>query len=516
MSTYYFKIKKRKKYSNLEKKNFFFNKIYNTKINKSSIIYKNWLPNIAKHYIKNGNKKTIFKKIKKELLKIYNDLINQKKIIWVIVLNESHQRSDFITSSFKKKFSKYTKKNYFKKKNIIEKIKKKEKKNNNSIFEYEKQKFNNKKINWYKNFYFYKLTFFFISKQTFFWFINIFKIFKKKKFFRKNNKMFFKNFFFKKIIKKITRNYKYNFKKTKIYKIKYFKKKKFINFFSKYIIFNFIKKKKHFFNFRSINTKKKKYKKNYFFWNYFFWNCYSKKKKNIKKRRWNKKKIYKKWMIIKKKHTLFNSIFEKNTKFYQWKSFFKKNINLEKNEIKHKILFDKKKKKYWFSISEKKNFVFYKIKEINLQNEGKFLIIERNYSKINFNNMYYDIVDLISPFFKIIEQQKKTRKMSYVKYVKKKNSNFYERQKTFFSWIKKFIVKNNNYNNLIRNINKPKKKNKTIKNTKSNRVILSFSPRFFTEFNKVFYFEGELFNKLNEMDKINYSVKTKKHFRWKI
>jgi hypothetical protein len=81
MSTYYFKIKKRKKYSNLEKKNFFFNKIYNTKINKSSIIYKNWLPNIAKHYIKNGNKKTIFKKIKKELLKIYNDLINQKKII---------------------------------------------------------------------------------------------------------------------------------------------------------------------------------------------------------------------------------------------------------------------------------------------------------------------------------------------------------------------------------------------------------------------------------------------------
>jgi hypothetical protein len=47
--------------------------------------------------------------------------------------------------------------------------------------------------------------------------------------------------------------------------------------------------------------------------------------------------------------------------------------------------------------------------------------------------MYYDIVDLISPFFKIIEQQKKTRKISYVKYVKKKNSNFYERQKTFFS-----------------------------------------------------------------------------------
>lgn len=41
MSAYYFKIKKRKKYSNLEKKNFFFNKIYNTKIIKSSIIYKN-------------------------------------------------------------------------------------------------------------------------------------------------------------------------------------------------------------------------------------------------------------------------------------------------------------------------------------------------------------------------------------------------------------------------------------------------------------------------------------------
>lgn len=40
MSTYCFKLKKRKKYSNLEKKIFFFNKIYNTKIVKSSIIYK--------------------------------------------------------------------------------------------------------------------------------------------------------------------------------------------------------------------------------------------------------------------------------------------------------------------------------------------------------------------------------------------------------------------------------------------------------------------------------------------
>jgi hypothetical protein len=523
MSAYYFKIKKRKKYSNLEKKNFFFNKIYNTKIIKSSIIYKNWLHNIANYYIKNGNKKTIFRKIKKELMKIYNEITNQKKIIWVIVLNESHQRSDFITSSFKKKFSKYTNKNYFKKQNLVKQTNKKEKNNSNSIYEYKKQIFNNKKLNWYKTFYFYKIISFFISKQTFFWFLNIFKIFKKKNFFIKKNQIFFKKFVYEKAVQKIKINQKNNFEKNKIRNIKHFKKTIFIKLFSKHIIFNFIQKKKYFFIFKKKKSKKKKYTKNYFYWNKFFWNYYSKnKKKTIKRKNWNKKKIknkkkiYKKWMIIKKKNKIFNFIFEKNIKFYRWKNFFKKNINLKKNKIKYKIIFDKKKKKYWFSISEKKNFVFYKIKEINLQNEGKYLIIERNYSKINFNNMYYDIVDLISPFFKIIEQQKKTRKTSYIKYIKKKNSNFYERQKTFFWWIKKFIIKNDKYNNLIRNPSKPKKKNISIKNKKSNRVTFPFSSRFFTEFNKIFYFEGELFNKLNEMDQKNYSKKTKKHFRWKI
>lgn len=46
--------------------------------------------------------------------------------------------------------------------------------------------------------------------------------------------------------------------------------------------------------------------------------------------------------------------------------------------------------------------------------------------------MYYDIVDLISPFFKIIEQQKKTRKTNYIKYIKKKILIFMKDKKHFF------------------------------------------------------------------------------------
>jgi hypothetical protein len=47
--------------------------------------------------------------------------------------------------------------------------------------------------------------------------------------------------------------------------------------------------------------------------------------------------------------------------------------------------------------------------------------------------MYYDIIDLIAPFFKIIEQQKKTKKYRFIKYQKKKIINFNERQKIIFS-----------------------------------------------------------------------------------
>jgi hypothetical protein len=100
--------------------------------------------------------------------------------------------------------------------------------------------------------------------------------------------------------------------------------------------------------------------------------------------------------------------------------------------------------------------------------------------------------------------------------MKKKSINFNERQKVFFCWVKDLIIKNKKYNNLIRNSEKPRKKNKPIKPDRSNRLILPFSPRFFTEFNKIFYFEGELFEKLNEMDEKPFSMKIKKHFRWKI
>jgi hypothetical protein len=46
--------------------------------------------------------------------------------------------------------------------------------------------------------------------------------------------------------------------------------------------------------------------------------------------------------------------------------------------------------------------------------------------------MYFDIIDLTSPFFKTIEQQKKNKKSIFIKYMKKKSINFNERQKVFF------------------------------------------------------------------------------------
>jgi hypothetical protein len=76
------------------------------------------------------------------------------------------------------------------------------------------------------------------------------------------------------------------------------------------------------------------------------------------------------------------------------------------------------------------------------------------------------------------------------------------------------INKNESYNHLIRNPKKPKKKIIPLEPKKSKRVNVSFSERFFSEFNKLINFEGEIYSKLDEYDsKAFIKKKYNKHFR---
>ena len=347
MNNYLFKIKKRRKYINLEKKNFFFNNVYNKKISKQSIIYKNWINKITSYYIKNGDKKNISKKIKIELIKIYNEIKNQKKIFWVIALNESHQRSDFIVNAFKKKFFSLIKKFYKENKHSSIKNQIKNSKifqKNINLFNYDIIALNNisKKQ---KNYNFSKAVSFFISNKTFFWFINAFKSFKKKKNFIDFSWNFNKNIFFSK---------KYFFS----YYIYFLNKKNWVYFYK-----NPNKKKKIYWNFwvntnYKFNNKKKihVYKKKFFFSNKFFFNFKKFKNKKIKKSKiFYKKKIsffykknvkfkwFKKSFFIKifSKYIFFSTITKINkNKIYNYKKYFSSVYNkFQKYNIKKKFFF---------------------------------------------------------------------------------------------------------------------------------------------------------------------------------
>jgi len=99
-----FRVKKRLKYVNLEKKKFLFDKIINAKINVNSTVFDKWTYALSAHFVKHGKKNYVYKKIKNELINFYTDFINQKSIFWIIAFNESHKRPDYMFRVFQQKF----------------------------------------------------------------------------------------------------------------------------------------------------------------------------------------------------------------------------------------------------------------------------------------------------------------------------------------------------------------------------------------------------------------------------
>lgn len=174
----FFKIKKRQKYLNLEKKKFLFDKIVNTKINNNSIVFDKWTLSFAGHFVKHGKKKNIYKKVKNELLDFYSDFTSQKSVFWIIAFNESHKRADYIFRIFQQKFiyNKNWNKNkfFFNKKKYKKKIKNKTFNEKYNEYEYDKiNEYKNHHVARYFNFNRFVNTFF--SKKAFELMLSFFK-----------------------------------------------------------------------------------------------------------------------------------------------------------------------------------------------------------------------------------------------------------------------------------------------------------------------------------------------------
>lgn len=231
---------------------------------------------------------------------------------------------------------------------------------------------------------------------------------------------------------------------------------------------------------------------NYIYW-YTFFSKFMNNKKHIKKIRFKKKKT----TSISKR---LNYIYKKFDYFYYWK----------KNNNNYKI-----KKNKFFKISSI-NKVKYRVKQIMVPEVGKFLIVERKYNNVSYKNFFIDFIKLITPSLKVFKQQRK-RGTPYYTFYSRKTIDFYDHQKMTFNVLKDMINKNESYNHLIRNPKKPKKKIIPLEPKKSKRVNVSFSERFFSEFNKLINFEGEIYSKLDEYDsKAFIKKKYNKHFRWEL
>lgn len=285
------------------------------------------------------------------------------------------------------------------------------------------------------------------------------------------------------------------------------------------IKFNTNKKNKFIFNKNLSNTNKtqsfqylakriKKLPTKFKFKNIFKKNkSYSKKKMNFSytqknwQWKWNKK-----ISNIEKKNPI-TYIYQKSNKFF----FNYKNINFS----------TKKKKNSYIERIYPQNEVFYKIKVIKYIDETskqdyKFLLVERKYNQVNYKEAFEDIFNMLTPNYKFFIEVRGEGLRRYQNFSKRWSDNLKDRSKFIIRWLKEQVNKNKKYEHLIRNPKKSKPKPKVIFNPKtSKRINVTFDERLNTEFEKIFTYQTDFWQKLNDFDTSFRSARQKKHFRWK-
>lgn len=146
--------------------------------------------------------------------------------------------------------------------------------------------------------------------------------------------------------------------------------------------------------------------------------------------------------------------------------------------------------------------------------QTKFLLVEKNYKNISFSKFIKDILDVLSPSFKFYSQRRGNKKKSYNVYFKRESIDLEERSAIIIKWLKEQVLKNKDYNYLIRNPKKPVPKVIRYRKKPVKRLLIQFPVRLGIEFSKLFWLHNDIYFKLNEYDEEAQKAIRLKHFRW--
>jgi hypothetical protein len=148
--------------------------------------------------------------------------------------------------------------------------------------------------------------------------------------------------------------------------------------------------------------------------------------------------------------------------------------------------------------------------------EIKFFIVTRNFTKSSFRSIFFDVFNVLSPYYKVYTQTRKRGKIKFQVFSKKPAIDITIRSSSIFNWIKNQVMKNPKYNHLVRNLKKARPKQKSFYTPKtSKRLTKSFSHRINNEVSKFFWLHSDVNNMLNEYNKKISESKFSKHFRWR-